>query len=166
MAGEAETWIRASLGPDYARRGNVREREQFVRNIMIRGSDRPRRAGATASPRTELMPAVLGGTLTADEPLRRYCTLVSGIRGILRTGRLPTARPRFRGASVTGSNAQHRKERGKERSRILPRPSVFTRERTLLAPRVPSLDDPSACRSAIVFLTLLVRTDDTTPGRP
>jgi DNA-binding NtrC family response regulator len=76
VADQAEAWIRTQLGPEYPWPGNVRELEQCVRNLVVRGIYRPRRPGATASPRSELVQAVLDGTLTADALLRRYCTLV------------------------------------------------------------------------------------------
>jgi transcriptional regulator with AAA-type ATPase domain len=76
LADEAETWITKHLGPDYPWPGNVRELEQCVRNILVRGHYRPRQPRPAATARTELVQAVLGGTLTADELVRRYCTLV------------------------------------------------------------------------------------------
>ena len=75
LAAEAEAWIRTHLGPDYPWPGNVRELEQCVRNVLVRGEYRPhtlRPAGARAA----LANDILTGVLTADELLRRYCTLV------------------------------------------------------------------------------------------
>jgi len=75
LAAEAEAWIRTHLGPDYPWPGNVRELEQCVRNVLVRGAYRPhtlRPAGARAA----LANDILTGVLTADELLRRYCTLV------------------------------------------------------------------------------------------
>jgi len=77
LAREAEEWIRANLGPDYPWPGNVRELEQCVRNVLIRGSYQPRRLhGAGPDARAAFVEAVLSGSLTADELLRRYCTIV------------------------------------------------------------------------------------------
>lgn len=77
LAKEAESWIRGSLAPDYPWPGNVRELEQCVRNILIRGTYRPRRtSGSGPDARAAFVEAVLTGTLTADELLRRYCTLL------------------------------------------------------------------------------------------
>jgi transcriptional regulator with GAF, ATPase, and Fis domain len=76
LADEAEAWIQQHLGPDYPWPGNVRELEQCVRNILVRGHYRPRRPHAAATTRSELLQAVLGDALTADELLRRYCILV------------------------------------------------------------------------------------------
>ena len=76
VATEAEAWITAHLGPDYAWPGNVRELEQCVRNLVIRGHYRPRRTSPSADPRRGFADAVVAGTLDADQLLRRYCTLV------------------------------------------------------------------------------------------
>jgi hypothetical protein len=77
LADEAEAWIEQHLGPDYPWPGNVRELEQCVRNILVRGAYRPRSVPATGgSARRSIAQAMLDGTLTADELLQRYCTLV------------------------------------------------------------------------------------------
>ncbi|PYO35769.1 MAG: sigma-54-dependent Fis family transcriptional regulator [Candidatus Rokuibacteriota bacterium] len=84
IAGEAEAealaaaaggWIRERLGPGYPWPGNVRELEQCIRNVMVRGTYHPSRA-EPATPRAGLADAFLAGSLTADELLRGYCTLV------------------------------------------------------------------------------------------
>jgi len=75
VADEALAWIDRHLGRAYRWPGNVRELEQCVRNVLIRGEYRPqvaRHANAT----DELAAAMTAGTLTADELLGRYCTLV------------------------------------------------------------------------------------------
>jgi DNA-binding NtrC family response regulator len=78
LAAEAEKWITKHLGRDYPWPGNIRELEQCVRNVMIRGEYRPPAAAAepAASPAEALAAALEAGTLTAEELLRRYCTLV------------------------------------------------------------------------------------------
>jgi len=53
----------------------VRELEQCVRNILVRGHYRPRRPRAAATARADFLQGVRAGTLTADDLLRRYCTL-------------------------------------------------------------------------------------------
>jgi DNA-binding NtrC family response regulator len=70
--------IDAHLGVGYDWPGNVRELEQCVRNVMVRGAYRPHRAapGAPADPRAALAAAVVAGSLTADELLARYASLV------------------------------------------------------------------------------------------
>ena len=74
LAQEVEAWITKHLGFDYRWPGNVHELEQCVRNVLIRGEYRPPRR-AVAGLRDELAGAFLAGALTADELLRRYCTL-------------------------------------------------------------------------------------------
>lgn len=73
VAGEAYAWIERNLGLDYAWPGNYRELEQFLRNFIVRQEYRP----AGASPRSgDIFTAARTGRITADELLRRYCTLV------------------------------------------------------------------------------------------
>jgi DNA-binding NtrC family response regulator len=77
LADEVADWIRRNLEPDYAWPGNVRELEQCVRNIMIRKAYQPTRGcNPLSKPREVFLDAVRAGTLTADDLLRRYCTLV------------------------------------------------------------------------------------------
>jgi transcriptional regulator with GAF, ATPase, and Fis domain len=75
LADESEHWIDANLGEGYRWPGNFRELEQCVRNVMIRGEYRPPRA-SRPSARQRIADEVLAGTLSAEEMLRRYCTLV------------------------------------------------------------------------------------------
>ena len=44
LAEEALVWIRRELGPSYPWPGNIRELEQCVRNVLVRGEYRPARA--------------------------------------------------------------------------------------------------------------------------
>ena len=77
LADEVVDWIEKNLGRDYAWDGNIRELEQCVRNVMIRRDYRP--AVATSKekdPQERLVTGITRGTLTADELLRQYCTLV------------------------------------------------------------------------------------------
>lgn len=79
VAKEVETWIRENLEPDYPWPGNVRELAQCVNNVLIRRDYRPARLeeGEDGTRvRDRLAEEYLSGTLTADELLRRYCTLV------------------------------------------------------------------------------------------
>lgn len=77
LAAEVADWINANLGRDYPWRGNFRELEQCVRNVMIRQTYEPVQTRAACDdPRQELAAAVVDGTLTADELERRYFTLV------------------------------------------------------------------------------------------
>jgi transcriptional regulator with PAS, ATPase and Fis domain len=73
---EAFEWIEANLGADYAWPGNYRELEQCVRNLMIRREYRPAKTIPVAGGYDPFIGAALRGELTAEELLRRYCTLV------------------------------------------------------------------------------------------
>ena len=75
LAAEAMTWVEQNLGPDYSWPGNYRELEQCVRNVLIRRNYRPsqQEPGDRAD---ELAREFRAGRLTADQLLRRYCTLV------------------------------------------------------------------------------------------
>jgi transcriptional regulator with AAA-type ATPase domain len=79
LAAEVETWIESRLGAGYPWPGNMRELEQCVRNVLIRGEYRPpplrKRPGAD-DPYRELVEQVASGALSADELLSRYCTIV------------------------------------------------------------------------------------------
>jgi DNA-binding NtrC family response regulator len=77
IAAEVEAWIEANLPADYAWPGNIRELEQCVRSVVVRGSYRPPGSAAPGGdPRAELLAAVAAGRLGAEELLRRYTTLV------------------------------------------------------------------------------------------
>jgi len=75
LAEEAEEWIHGHLKPDYPWPGNYRELEQCVRNVLIRKQYQPPEARA-ASDATRLSDDLLRGRLTAEQLLRRYCSLV------------------------------------------------------------------------------------------
>ncbi len=75
LATEVEGWIEQHLGPAYPWAGNFRELEQCVRNILIRGEYRIPEI-VEEDPRRNLTASVASGELTAEELLRRYCTLV------------------------------------------------------------------------------------------
>jgi transcriptional regulator with AAA-type ATPase domain len=70
-------WIEPNLGPKYAWPGNIRELEQCVRNVLVRGSYRPPpELPEAADPFDETARAMRDGRLSADEALSRYCTWV------------------------------------------------------------------------------------------
>jgi len=75
LAEEVETWIVQHLSRDYEWAGNIRELEQCVRNVLVRQEYRPPQV-RTRSAHDEFSRAFTGGELTADELLRRYCTVV------------------------------------------------------------------------------------------
>jgi hypothetical protein len=74
VAREVESWVRDHMGLDYPWPGNVRELAQCVNNVLIRGEYRP--AGDGGGVRERLADELLSGALTADEVLKRYCTIV------------------------------------------------------------------------------------------
>jgi transcriptional regulator with PAS, ATPase and Fis domain len=69
--------ITARLGPRYAWPGNVRELEQCVRNVLVRRDYVPPRAEVdeSAGVRERLGRDFVAAGQSADEMLRRYCTL-------------------------------------------------------------------------------------------
>jgi transcriptional regulator with AAA-type ATPase domain len=75
LADEVETWIGEHLGKDYAWPGNIRELEQCVRSVLIREEYRPPVA-KSPSALEEFTGFLRKGTLTAEEMLSRYCTMV------------------------------------------------------------------------------------------
>jgi transcriptional regulator with AAA-type ATPase domain len=75
LASEVEAWIQERLEPDYGWPGNYRELEQCVRNMLVRKQYHPP-ASRAPSEQERLSEDLLHGQITADELLRRYCTLV------------------------------------------------------------------------------------------
>ena len=76
VAREVESWIRENLGLDYPWPGNVRELAQCVNNVLIRREYLPAHQGGAPGVRERLAEEFLAGKLSADDLLRRYCTLV------------------------------------------------------------------------------------------
>ena len=76
VARDVETWIRDHMGLDYPWPGNVRELAQCVNNVLIRGEYRPAGDGGVSGVRERLAEELLSGSLTAEEVLKRYCTIV------------------------------------------------------------------------------------------
>ncbi len=81
LADQVYTWVTQHLGREYDWPGNMRELEQCVRNVMIRGSYRPPAGLAAGRTRESVFDRFRAGALTADELLRRYCTHVHRLTG-------------------------------------------------------------------------------------
>jgi transcriptional regulator with GAF, ATPase, and Fis domain len=77
IAAEVAAWIEANLPADYGWPGNIRELEQCVRSVVVRGAYHPPGSAAPAGDaQAELLAAVAEGRLGAEDLLRRYTTLV------------------------------------------------------------------------------------------
>jgi DNA-binding NtrC family response regulator len=72
LADEVERWIERHLGADYPWPGNFRELEQCVRNVLVRGVYLPPRRESSQT----LAEQMQQGALTAEQLLRRYCTML------------------------------------------------------------------------------------------
>ena len=75
VAREVGEWIAGNLEPAYPWPGNVRELAQCVNNVLIRREYRPAGTGSGGI-HERLAEEILSGNLTAEEVLRRYCTLI------------------------------------------------------------------------------------------
>ena len=75
LADEVVRWVNKELGRTYPWPGNFRELEQCVRNILVRKEYRPAMLPGKGA-RQDLAQAVASGSLTVDQLLRRYCTVV------------------------------------------------------------------------------------------
>ncbi len=79
LTSEVVEWIERALERDYAWPGNMRELEQCVRNIMIRGTYVPLGSTTTGEPadsRRAFGEKVATGGFSSDELMRHYFTLV------------------------------------------------------------------------------------------
>ncbi len=78
VAQQVVDWINRELGPGYPWLGNVRELEQCVRNVIVRGEYRPLRLGPSkpSGPVDRLVQSIRSAELSADELLDRYATFV------------------------------------------------------------------------------------------
>ncbi len=78
LTDQVVSWITTYLGPDYAWPGNIRELEQCVRSIMIRGSYVParRQSAPETSHVAKFTTDVKEGRLNRDQLLSGYFSLV------------------------------------------------------------------------------------------
>jgi DNA-binding NtrC family response regulator len=76
LTNQIVSWIEKHLGLNYAWPGNMRELEQCVRNILVRGEYSPqlREAGAHSAP--PFVQDMTMGRLTAEQLLKNYAELV------------------------------------------------------------------------------------------
>ncbi|MGH7819141.1 MAG: hypothetical protein ACREQ9_05155, partial [Candidatus Binatia bacterium] len=79
LASEAHGYVLRELGADYPWPGNIRELEQCVRNVMVRGAYRPARPPEPTD--DDPFAAAREGALTAEELVGRYCAHVYSITG-------------------------------------------------------------------------------------
>lgn len=86
LTDEVCAWTETELGPDYAWPGNIRELEQCVRSIMIRGSYTPtrRQSPGEDSPLRKFAADIERGELDRDQLLRGYFSLVYAKSGSYR----------------------------------------------------------------------------------
>lgn len=86
LTDQVNSWIAANLGPNYAWPGNIRELEQCVRSIMIRGSYLParRQSARDKSPMDKFVADVEDGELDRDALLRGYFSLMFASSGSYR----------------------------------------------------------------------------------
>jgi len=76
LAEQAYEWIQKNVDAGYRWPGNYRELEQCVRNILIRNEYQTSRLV-----KRDVFDEARAGVMTADELLRRYCTLVYEMTG-------------------------------------------------------------------------------------
>ncbi len=74
LAEESIQWIEENLGATYPWAGNVRELEQCVRSILIRGSYDSAQLNKSQTGGLALTGILMKLDLSADELLRQYCT--------------------------------------------------------------------------------------------
>jgi transcriptional regulator with AAA-type ATPase domain len=89
LAEEVEVWVVKHLGRNYAWPGNFRELEQCVRNVLVRNEYLPLSIPEPEAPSQRLAAQFEAGAITADQLLRRYCSLVyARNRNLKQTARL------------------------------------------------------------------------------
>lgn len=76
LTDQVVNWIEKNLGPDYPWSGNIRELEQCVSGIMIRGDYLPTGNTLSKPAFPRWMHNAVTGSLTADQLLQHYCCWV------------------------------------------------------------------------------------------
>jgi transcriptional regulator with PAS, ATPase and Fis domain len=76
VAQDVLAWINENLGDAYAWPGNIRELQQCVSNILIRGRYQPFSLTLMEDPMQSLRQATLDAKMSADTLLNQYCKLV------------------------------------------------------------------------------------------
>nr|WP_261360767.1 sigma 54-interacting transcriptional regulator [Aeoliella straminimaris] len=86
LTDEVVIWVSKNLGKDYAWPGNIRELEQCVRSIMIRGNYVPsgRKTPTEQAPVARFLKSVEDGDFSRDELLSAYFSLVYSRSGSYR----------------------------------------------------------------------------------
>lgn len=76
LTDQVVNWIEKNLGPDYPWPGNIRELQQCVSGIMIRGDYLPAGNALSEPAFPRWMHDTVTGSLTADQLLQHYCCWV------------------------------------------------------------------------------------------
>jgi len=84
LADEVERWVVQHLGRDYGWPGNFRELEQCVRNVLVRNEYRPLAIPEPDAPSQRLAARIDAGSISAEELLCRYCSLIYARNGNLK----------------------------------------------------------------------------------
>jgi transcriptional regulator with GAF, ATPase, and Fis domain len=74
LAAEATSWIRNNLPADYPWPGNIRELEQCLSNVMVRGEYRPQPVATHTPPLPLWLQQAAAGELTLAQLQQAYCT--------------------------------------------------------------------------------------------
>ncbi len=81
LVAEVLETVQRDVGLDYAWPGNIRELEQCIRNVLVRGCYVPSTRPAVPSAQAQLLKEIAGGQLTVDALVSRYATLVYADEG-------------------------------------------------------------------------------------
>lgn len=81
LVSEVMDTVTGGLGLDYAWPGNIRELEQCIRNVLVRGDYRPPSAPKSDDPLDEVLAGFRAGRLSPDDLLSSYVTVVYAQEG-------------------------------------------------------------------------------------